>query len=121
MNAVSTTPTAPVSETLPPVECAPWCEDGAGHTDAFHPLDQYCYSPTERISLIRQDVIEGIEEGSHMLDYLCVYLLRDRFDAEPHIALGHADMAVAALTPAEALELARLLTLHAGAAQAHTA
>src|SRR4051794_35030297 len=29
-------------ETLPAVECTPWCEHGDGHTDAMFPEDQWC-------------------------------------------------------------------------------
>ena len=104
---------------LPPVDCAPWCEDGDGHTDrVLHPRDQYCASVDYSVPMTREPLVEGTEEGTRELDTLRAYLIRERFEAEAHIELGRGDMAGVELTPAEALELARVLTLLAGAARA---
>lgn len=109
MTEECTTPAADTSTTLPPVECTSWCQDGNGHTTAWHPQDQACMSETQRVSLLRQEPLTGFSDGSTMLDYLSAYLIRERFENEAFVQLGHNDQSVASLTQDEALELGQTL------------
>lgn len=85
---------------LPAVDCAPWCDDGAGHTDALFPRDQYCSTDRREVPLLRMRPIEG------GLDQLGAYLIRERFEAEPFVQLTHDDDAVAQVTLKEARQYA---------------
>ena len=53
-----TTTTSDERPTLPAVECAPWCEDDAGHTDAESFDDQWCSSEETRVLLTRMPMVE---------------------------------------------------------------
>ena len=46
---------------VPPVECAPWCEDGDGHPDEHHREDQKCWSPSEYIKLTADNSAEDFD------------------------------------------------------------
>ena len=105
-------------QTLPPIQCAPWCTDGDGHPGNWHPQDQYCTSQEIRVSLTREDPIEGYEEGTHMLDYVTTYLVHDRFEAEPHVQVAQNDLAGPRLTLAEAREYFQKGLLLVSAAEA---
>ena len=49
--------TVTMNETLPAVDCTPWCHDGTGHTGALHPDDQWCYSDDHTVKLTRMPVL----------------------------------------------------------------
>ena len=52
---------APANASTPPIDCAAWCADGQGHSDA-HPEDQYCSAAYMEIELTRerpQEVLPG--------------------------------------------------------------
>lgn len=44
-------------ETLPAVECTPWCKYGNGHTDEIHPDDQHCWSDHIEVELPSQPIV----------------------------------------------------------------
>lgn len=107
---------------LPPVECAPWCEDGDGHPFAFGVSDQACWSPAEYVDFAQQRpyvqedgqvfpqqigimarAVPG--EPAHVYLHLNNIELRNRSIPWPHNVLDH-DIRV---TPNEAEELARVL------------
>jgi hypothetical protein len=98
--------------TLPPIQCTPWCEQGDGHPNEVHPLEQYCASETVHVRLTRENPIEG------HLDDVSAYLVHDRFEAEPHVTVGHNDQHVAAMTLDEAEEYFRKGLLLVSAARA---
>lgn len=110
-----------IETTLPAVQCTPWCRDGDGHTDAWHPGDQYCISESRQVALTRQPLIEGYGEGLQMLDFLSVGSIREHDARNAFIDLSHGDSVGVKLSPAEALELARVLTLVAGVVMAEPA
>lgn len=41
---------------LPPIVCAPWCEDGDGHAREFMREDQTCWGPESYVDLSRERV-----------------------------------------------------------------
>lgn len=45
----------------PPVECAPWCEDGDGHPDEHNREDQKCWSPSEYVKLTADNSAEDFD------------------------------------------------------------
>jgi hypothetical protein len=105
-----TTTTEPRMTTLPPIVCAPWCEDGDGHTDALFREDQVCriLSVTDGgIPLSRHGYVE-YDGGRLGLDRLHVALFRDLFE-EPYFEVGTESNGVK-LTPDEARDLVRVLT-----------
>jgi len=104
------------NEQLPAVQCAPWCQDGDGHTAELSPDDQWCHSTAQHVTLTRHHLVDGYSEGARMRDYVQSYLGREA-EGRPYIHLGHGDEVGVELTPSEALELARVLTLLAGAAK----
>jgi hypothetical protein len=108
MNAVSCTPAAPVRESLPPVQCAPWCEDGDGHTNARHVDDQWCSSTENRVSLTRTPMVLLCDD-SWRLDYVTTYLVRDAYEVGARINLSRGEDAGVYLTPDEARELGETL------------
>ncbi len=93
---------------LPAVECEPWCRVGNGHTHEWHPDDQWCSSEQQRVHLTRHGLVK-MSDGSHMRDWMALQLYRER-EGRPFVHLGHSDEIGVELTPAEALELARILT-----------
>jgi hypothetical protein len=50
--AVTTTERHP----LPPVVCAPWCEDGDGHTGSLFREEQTCWGQADYVDLSRERV-----------------------------------------------------------------
>jgi hypothetical protein len=94
--------------TLPAVDCAPWCRDGHGHTDAFHPDDQACMSETQSVDLTAMPRVmwQGKVEGR---DNLRAYILRERDARSATVELCHDDNSVASLTFDEVLEVAHIL------------
>jgi hypothetical protein len=65
-----------VRETLPPVECTPWCEVGDGHTAERFPEDQRCTAETREVFLSRRPLVD-MGEGKRQQDSVCVYLGRE--------------------------------------------
>ncbi len=96
--------------TLPAVTCAPWCTDGAGHVKAWHPEDQYCIGERQDVELTAMPLLtfQG-ELEDRARDTFGAYLLRERDSIATAVELVHDDAPVAKLTPAEAIELGRLL------------
>ena len=92
--------------TLPPVECAPWCEDGDGHPNAWHPADQWCGSPEVIVGLTRHALVDWSDD-SKRLDVARAYLVRERFAAVTHLNLTHGDDSGMELTLEEAETFAR--------------
>ncbi len=48
-DSVSRAPSGVANETPggpAPIQCAPWCSDGDGHSDEIFREDQRCYSPS---------------------------------------------------------------------------
>lgn len=41
---------------MAPVDCYPWCSDGSGHENAFHPEDQICDSETVEVPLTAMEL-----------------------------------------------------------------
>lgn len=99
--------TATINETLPAVQCTPWCEDRNGHTDAWHPDDQHCCSAEHRVTLSRMPLLTF---GEHRwLDNVRVYLGRER-EGSPYVHLGRDTNQGAELSMSEARELRDALT-----------
>lgn len=101
MSKVSTT-ARPDTRTLPPVECAPWCEDGSGHTDAGASGDQYCRLTGEDVELSREQYVEW-DKGVWAREKLHTTVFRDLFE-EPYLEIGTETHAFK-FTPAEARQL----------------
>ena len=51
--------TAKEAARLSPVARTSWCQDGTGHPEAWHPLDQYCISEEVRVPLLRHNLIDS--------------------------------------------------------------
>lgn len=96
------------ADTLPRVECAPWCEDGDGHPAARHPEDQYCTTAAVRVGLSRYPLVRLVGEG-WARDDLRVYLMRERFAAEAHVSIARGELAAADLSLEEAEQTAHAL------------
>jgi hypothetical protein len=56
------------------VDCAPWCQDGKGHSDCHHVADQYCFSTYEQVPLTTRPLVEC--DMMKCLDNLDVLLRR---------------------------------------------
>jgi hypothetical protein len=100
---------------LPAVDCATWCADGTGHTDAGHPDEQGCTSHARRVTLLRHEPV-GSASGGWQMDSLAAHVARDRFE-DASVQLNHDIFSVASMTPAEARELAAALSASADAAE----
>ncbi len=99
--------TVTMNETLPAVDCTPWCHDGTGHTDALHPDDQWCYSGDRTVKLTRMPVLTF---GEHKwLDNIRVYLARER-DGRPYMHLGRDDQVGVEMDLNEVRELRDILS-----------
>jgi hypothetical protein len=116
--------TAILTETLPAVECAPWCTKGDGHADEVHPVDQVCMSHPQSVKLAVMPLVTYADPKGLPVrefrdrDSVNAYLLREHNARSATIELGHTDSHVASLTPVEELEYARHLTQLAMAALA---
>ena len=93
MNASFTTTSDAASaesrmSTLPPVECAPWCEDGTGHTDAWHPADQYCRVQTDDIPLTAEELVEW-DTGRWGFGDVTTSATREPYSTRPLINVSH--------------------------------
>jgi hypothetical protein len=103
MNAVSTTPTIPT--TLPPIVCTSWCQDGTGHTDAWHPDDQLCIGELQRIPLSLYPLVR-LDDGVMSMDWAEVQLVNSHNRTKVNLEVSDK---TARLTPQEALEVGRTL------------
>jgi hypothetical protein len=101
-------------DTLAPVQCTPWCEDGAGHTDAEAPDEQFCRSAPHTVELAETPDGAGGTWRSRM--YLNLY--RDAEDDErsgatrldrPRIEVVGPGADTLSLSAGEARTLARTL------------
>ena len=109
MTQECTIPAPDTRGSLPPIVCAPWCEDGAGHTAAGFREDQHCYIlSVDGIPLSRHGYVE-YDAGRLDLDRLHVAVFRDLFE-EPYLEVGVESQMASKLTPGEARELVRVLT-----------
>lgn len=97
------------TQTLPAVECAPWCRDGNGHTNALQPDDQACISEEHTVELSTEPLVR-LAGASTQLETLEAYLLREPDTLSSSIELSKGDIPVASLKLDEALELGRILT-----------
>jgi uncharacterized protein DUF6907 len=77
--------------TLPAVACAPWCVDGAGHTDALYPEDQVCRGETVAVELARQPLVE-VGEDSWRRDSVHLYLLRHAGASAPTVEMYRGEL-----------------------------
>ena len=96
-------------QTLPAVECAPWCRDGSGHTAALDPHDQACIGDEHSVELTTEPRVR-LAGASTQLETLEVYLLRERDARSSTIEVSKGDVPIASLRLDEALELGRILT-----------
>jgi hypothetical protein len=104
--------TATITETLPAVECTPWCEDGAGHSDAWHPGDQWCRGPLYVVKMTRMPLEHYTHRDGtleHWLDDVRVSLQKER-KGQPYVSLNRGENGGVALTLTEARELRDHLT-----------
>ena|SRR5215210_3347429 len=101
--------TAILTDTLPPVDCTPWCQAGDGHTSTTHQNDQWCFSEARRIDLgaMPLNTFNGEPEGRQTID---AYLAREHNARTATIEVCHNESTAIIYTPAEALEHARHLT-----------
>jgi hypothetical protein len=111
MNEVSTTTSSDTQNTqdvehrLPPIECAPWCEDGTGHTNRDHPDDQYCSAGYQVMELTREVPEQITPGGAFYRRELSVQLYRDPFSV-PYVSSWLAGAGGMKLTLAEARQYA---------------
>lgn len=112
--------TAAQRESMPPVECHPWCEDGDGHPDYFIRRDQACWSPSEYVEMALED--RFVDGGTSYAQRVGV-LARQRPDEAGHVCLHLDGIKIGGpvpspydvldhsleLTPDEALRLATVL------------
>lgn len=104
MNTVSISEYVPTM-TLPAVECAPWCQDGDGHTDALFVGDQFCMSETQRLEL-RAEQLQGFGQDEYGRSVLDVALSRKAYSTRTLVDLVHSDRHQISLTIDEAEALA---------------
>jgi hypothetical protein len=97
------------TQALPAVECAPWCRDGKGHTDALDIDDQACMSEEHIVELTNEPLVR-LAGASTQLGTLEAYLLREHDERSTTIEISKSDIPVASLRLDEALELGRILT-----------
>jgi hypothetical protein len=105
---------------LPPVVCAPWCEDGDGHTDEGYRGDQTCWGPATYVDLSLEDITRddhgvyaqriGAMAYRHWREAPCVYVHLDGIELPAN--RGTLDDSLH-LTAAEARQLASALLLAA--------
>jgi hypothetical protein len=101
-------PTSDTAISLPPIVCAPWCEQGNGHTDEGFREDQVCrITSGEGMPLHRHGYVE-YDGGQLGPDRLHVTVFRDLFE-EPYFEVG-TDSEAVKMTPAEVREHVRVLT-----------
>jgi len=97
------------NETLPPVDCAPWCRDGKGHRDAIKPVDQACMSEKHIIELTTEPMV-SMSDGTTERQTVSVSLLRERGSRSTTLELSINDWPEVSLTTDEALGLRGILT-----------
>ena len=102
-------PTQPQPQTLPAVECAPWCRDGKGHTAALERDDQACVSDEHTVELTTEPRVR-LAGASTQLETLEVYLLRECDARSSTIEVSKGDIPIASLRLEEALKLGRIVT-----------
>jgi hypothetical protein len=107
-----------------PVQCLPWCTDGAGHPSAEEPEEQHCHSRPRRIDLgptLAQ--AGGLSPGGHLV----VQLYRDVYRSDgsaqlnfepPHIEVYASRTEELKLSVMEARALAAVLLELCDAAEA---
>jgi hypothetical protein len=98
------------TQSLSAVDCAPWCQNGTGHTDAIHVADQWCSGPDHRVTLTREPMKRY--RTSRWLDNIVVAPAREHH-GRPYVQMVRDDAATTTLTGAEAIELGTAL-LRAG-------
>lgn len=100
---------------LPAVDCAPWCRDGKGHVDEWHPSDQRCDSEGEVIGLSKYPLVKmASAEQPRSLDWVEVHLTRQSDGpTEIHVLREAEDGFMLNLTPAEAKMLGAALIAEA--------
>jgi len=100
------TTTAEPRTTLPAVECAPWCDEGDGHTDERFVSDQTCSNKTQRLELTSEPLLmwEGKVECRAFLHF---GLHRDAYSTRTIVDLIHNEEHDIHLTLDEAESLGR--------------
>ena len=108
--------------TLPPIVCAPWCEEGDGHVNEMFREDQACRILSgEGIALSRHGYVASsgeiavgrsgriaVSDGPLELDRLRVAVFRDLFE-EPYFEVASESGTAFKMTPGEARELVGVL------------
>lgn len=107
------TMTTEAPATIPPVECAPWCEEGTGHTDANHTDDQWCRTRSTDVHLTTEGLVKH-GEGDWRLGYASVYVLREAYSTRPVFQVVHNDITALSLSVGEARQLGNALLSLAG-------
>jgi hypothetical protein len=102
---------------LPPVECTPWCREGDGHVDEWHPDDQQCDSAGHVIALSKVPLVP-MSDGARCRDWLEVHLARDsagrtEIRVQNEVTIGF----LLKMTPGEARLLAAALNAEADCAE----
>ena len=80
---------------LPPVVCAPWCEDGGGHTDAVFAEDQTCMgeqhiTPTSNGEDSGELGVLAYRWGGDQRSQVCLNIKVGRVDVDVHLTPGQA-------------------------------
>ena len=67
-------------DTLPPVTCAPWCQQGDGHPDEFHVEDQTCWGTDARTVTADGEIIATLRRqvGGVTHVYVCIETMDPR-------------------------------------------
>jgi len=94
-----------MTDTLPAVGCASWCENRDGHTNVNDPADRSCVSPSRIVSLSRYP-FPGVGAEAPVLDHLVGLLHREAGAPVPHIRVEHNDAIFIDLSVEDALRLA---------------
>jgi hypothetical protein len=110
-------------ETVPPIECTPWCTDGTGHPFADEPADQSCHAAERKVELSPTPGHLSGRPGGHVE----VHLYRDVYAPDllshatglelPTIEVSSSDTEPFILSTSEARELGRLLVQMADLAE----
>lgn len=113
---------APITDPLPAVDCASWCQEGDGHTSRLFDEDDACSGDLTEVKLngfglVEISRIEG--ESEFVRDYLEVQNFRTHHGAAGRVHLGHESDSRAlpsfelVLSKPEALALSNALRRHA--------
>lgn len=89
---------------IAPVQCAPWCEDGTGHTDVLFASDQTCYGADLTVDLSRYPAVQ-FDADDLRPEVAHVFLARRAGEDAPHVQIGLGDLPTMELTAVELRQL----------------